>query len=63
MKIPIAPEEARFRLSRRRERLVRLLDLNAPDQIIEKERELISDALYELETGFYRVREYDEESA
>lgn len=56
MRTRIDPELTRRRLAERRVRLARLLELNAPDLIVEKEKRLISRAICELETG------YEEES-
>jgi len=52
----ISPEDARKRLENRRARLARLIELDAPPFLIEKERELIADAIYALETGQLRQR-------
>jgi DNA-directed RNA polymerase subunit K/omega len=52
MRTKVSPEVARYRLSERRARLAKFLEINAPSIIVENERRLISNAIYELETGF-----------
>jgi len=52
MRTKVSPQVARYRLAERRARLTRLTDLQAPEIIIENEKKLIANAIYELETGY-----------
>ena len=44
-------ERARWRLANRRARLERLLAIDAPDIIVDKEREMIADSVREIEAS------------
>ncbi len=50
----ISPEHARLKLEERRARLVRLLELGAPEIVIAEERRMIAAAIYAVETGELR---------
>ncbi len=55
----ISREDAQLRYDIRTARLARLIELDAPDCVIAKERQLIADAVYAMETGEVRVRPED----
>lgn len=53
--VPVTKELARAKLEERRARLARLIELEAPELIIDAERRMVRAAVYAVETGVLPV--------